>query len=50
MMTATGLWRTQTLIGIALFNMAIGLVLISATTTPAYAITAEEMLVNPVLE
>ena len=49
-MTATGLWRTHILIGIALLNMAIGLVLISATTTPAYAITAEEMLANPVLE
>ena len=50
MMTATCLWRTHILIGIALLNMAIGLVLISATTTPAYAITAEEMLANPVLE
>jgi cytochrome c-type biogenesis protein CcmH len=50
MMTATGLWRTHILIGITLLNMAIGLVLISATTTPAYAITAEEMLANPVLE
>jgi len=50
MMTASGLWRTPILIGIALLNMAIGLVLISATTTPAYAITAEEMLANPVLE
>ena len=50
MMTASGLWRTHILIGIALLNMAIGLVLISATTTPAYAITAEEMLANPVLE
>ena len=50
MMTATDLWRTHILIGIALLNMAIGLVLISATTTPAYAITAEEMLANPVLE
>ena len=49
-MTATGLWRTHILIGIALLNMAMGLVLISATTTPAYAITAEEMLANPVLE
>ena len=49
-MTATGFWRTHILIGIALLNMAIGLVLISATTTPAYAITAEEMLANPVLE
>ena len=49
-MTATGLWRTHTLIGIALLNMAIGLMLISATTTQAYAITAEEMLANPVLE
>ena len=50
MMMATSLWRTHTLIGIALLNMAIGLVFISATTTPAYAITAEEMLANPVLE
>ncbi|MDC1001297.1 cytochrome c-type biogenesis protein CcmH [Alphaproteobacteria bacterium] len=50
MMTATSFWRTHILIGIALLNMAIGLVLISATTTPAYAITAEEMLANPVLE
>ena len=50
MMTSTGLWRTHILIGIALLNMAIGLVLISATTTPAYAITAEEMLANPALE
>ena len=49
-MTATCLWRTHILIGIALLNMAIGLVLIGATTTPAYAITAEEMLANPVLE
>ena len=49
-MTATGLWRTHILIGIALLNMAIGLVLIGATTTPVYAITAEEMLANPVLE
>jgi cytochrome c-type biogenesis protein CcmH len=30
--------------------MVIGLVLISAATTPAYAVTAEEMLANPVLE
>ena len=50
MMMATGLWRTHTLIGIALLNMAIGLVFISATITPARAITAEEMLANPVLE
>ena len=50
MMMATGLWRTHILIGIVLLNMAIGLVFISATTTPAYAITAEEMLANPVLE
>ena len=49
-MMATGLWRTHTLIGLVLLNMAIGLVFISATTTPAYAITAEEMLANPVLE
>ena len=50
MMTERGLWRTHILIGIALLNMAIGLVFISATITPAYAITAEEMLANPVLE
>jgi len=50
MMMATGLWRTHILIGIALLNMAIGLVFISATITPARAITAEEMLANPVLE
>ena len=50
MMMARGLWRTHILIGLALLNMVIGLVLISATTTPAYAITAEEMLANPVLE
>ena len=49
-MTATCLWRTHILIGIALLNMAIGLVLIGATTTPARAITAEEMLDNPALE
>ena len=49
-MMATGLWRTHILIGIALMNMAIGLLFISATTTPARAITAEEMLANPVLE
>ena len=49
-MMATGLWRTHILIGLVLLNMAIGLVFISATTTPAYAITAEEMLANPVLE
>ena len=50
MMMATGLWRAHILIGLVLLNMAIGLVFISATTTPAYAITAEEMLANPVLE
>ena len=49
-MMATGLWRTHILIGLVLLNMAIGLVFISATITPAYAITAEEMLANPVLE
>ena len=49
-MMATGLCRTHILIGLVLLNMAIGLVFISATTTPAYAITAEEMLANPVLE
>lgn len=49
-MMATGFWRSHTLIGLVLLNMAIGLVFISATTTPAYAITAEEMLANPVLE
>ena len=50
MMMATGLWRTHILIGLVLLNMAIGLVFISVTTTPAHAITAEEMLANPVLE
>ena len=50
MMMAKGLWRTHIVIGIALMNMAIGLLFISATTTPARAITAEEMLANPVLE
>ena len=35
MMMATGLWRTHILIGLALLNMAIGLVFISATNTPA---------------
>ena len=50
MMMATGLWRTHILIRLVLLNMAIGLVFISATATPAYAITAEEMLANPVLE
>ena len=50
MMMTTDLWRTHILIGVTLFNMAIGLLWISATTTPAYAITAEEMLANPVLE
>jgi cytochrome c-type biogenesis protein CcmH len=50
MMMATGLWRTHILIGIVLLHMAIGLVFISATITPARAITAEEMLANPVLE
>ena len=49
-MMATGLWRSHILIGLVLLNMAIGLVFISATTTPAYALTAEEMLANPVLE
>ena len=49
-MMATGLWRTHILIGLALLNMLIGLVFISATNTPAHAITAEEMLANPVLE
>ena len=50
MMMAKGLWRTHIVIGIALMNMAIGLLFTSATTTPARAITAEEMLANPVLE
>ena len=50
MIMETGLWRTHILIGLVSLNMAIGLVFISATTTPAYAITAEEMLANPVLE
>ena len=50
MMMATGFWRSHTLIGLVLLNMAIGLLFISATTTPAHAITAEEMLANPVLE
>ena len=50
MMTAKVLWRTHTLIGLVLLNMAIGLLFVSATTTPARAITAEEMLVNPALE
>ena len=50
MMMATGLWRTHILIGLALLSMAIGLVLVSAKITPAHAITAEEMLANPVLE
>ena len=50
MVMATGLWRTHILIGIVLLHMAIGLVFISATITPARAITAEEMLANPVLE
>ena len=49
-MMAKGLWRTHIVIGIALMNMAIGLLFTSATTTPARAITAEEMLANPVLE
>ena len=49
-MMAKGLWRAHILIVLVLLNMAIGLVFISATTTPAYAITAEEMLANPVLE
>jgi cytochrome c-type biogenesis protein CcmH len=50
MMLASGLWRTPILIGLVLLNMAIGLVFISVTTTPAHAITAEEILANPVLE
>ena len=50
MMMARVLWWTHILTGLVLLNMAIGLVFISATTTPAYAITAEEMLANPVLE
>ena len=50
MMMATGLRRTHILIGLVVLNMAIGLVFISVTTTPAHAITAEEMLANPVLE
>ena len=50
MMMATGLWRTHILIGLVLLNMGIGLVFISVTTTPAHAITAEEMLAKPVLE
>ena len=50
MMMATGLRRTHILIGLVLLNMAIGIVFISVTTTPAHAITAEEMLANPVLE
>ena len=50
MMMAKGLWRTHIVIGIGLMNMAIGLLFTSATTTPARAITAEEMLANPVLE
>ena len=49
-MMATGFWRSHTLIGLVLLNMAIGLLFISATTTPTHAITAEEMLANPVLE
>ena len=49
-MMATGFWRSHTLIGLVLLNMATGLLFISATTTPARAITAEEMLANPVLE
>ena len=49
-MMTTGLWRTHILIGLVLLNMAIGLVFVSATNTAAYAITAEEMLANPVLE
>ena len=49
-MMATGFWRSHTLIGLVLLNMAIGLMFISATTTPARAITAEEMLDNPALE
>ena len=50
MMMARVLWRTHILTGLVLLNMAIGLAFISASTTPAYAITAEEMLANPVLE
>ncbi|MDC0649565.1 cytochrome c-type biogenesis protein CcmH [Alphaproteobacteria bacterium] len=50
MMMARVLWWTHILTGLVLLNMAIGLVFISASTTPAYAITAEEMLANPVLE
>ena len=50
MMMATGLWRTHILIGQVLLNMTIGLVFISVTTTTSHAITAEEMLANPVLE
>ena len=44
MMMAKVLWRTHTLMGLVLLNMAIGLLFISATTTPARAITAEEIL------
>ena len=50
MMMATGLRRTHIFIGLVLLNVAIGLVFISVTTTPAHALTAEEMLANPVLE
>ena len=49
-MMATGFWRSHTLIGLVLLNIAIGLLFINATTTPARAITAEEMLDNPALE
>ena len=35
MMMAKVLWRTHILIGLVLLNMAIGLLFISATTTPA---------------
>ena len=50
MMMATGLRRPHIFIGLVLLNVAIGLVFISVTTTPVHAITAEEMLANPVLE
>ena len=50
MMTTTALWRNQIIIGLALVKMAIGILFISAITTPAHAITAEEMLANPALE
>ena len=50
MMTTTALWRNQIIIGLALVNMAIGILSISTISTPAHAITAEEMLANPELE